>query len=144
VLIQAFTSYVRSIYLQKDKDIFKFDELPLQEFAESLGLPNTPHVKFVSGSKMKEAKNAPHPSMDSSGDEAEKNVSSGRTKHEKMFERKNQTVMTKHYEDLRSGGNTAFKIDEDEEDDGDIFTKKRKIDWDATDIPSENVPVCSL
>ena len=57
-----------------------------------------------------------------------------------MFERKNQTVLTKHYEELHSAGNTAFKVDEDK-DDGDIFSKKRKVDWDTTNIPTGQLPV---
>ena len=40
-------SYLRSIYLHKDKSIFKIDELPVDRFAESLGLPGTPNIKFL-------------------------------------------------------------------------------------------------
>jgi ATP-dependent RNA helicase DDX10/DBP4 len=40
-------SYLRSIYLQKDKSVFKLDELPFERFAESLGLPGAPKVKFL-------------------------------------------------------------------------------------------------
>jgi ATP-dependent RNA helicase DDX10/DBP4 len=131
---------VRSIYLQKDKDVFKLDDLPLEEFAEALGLPTVPHVKFIPGDKLKQAKNAPHPVIDSSDDEHKKSTAR-KTKHERMFERKNQTVLSKHYEELHSGGNTAFKVDDDNEE-GDIFAKKRKIDWDSTDIQSQQLPVC--
>jgi len=143
---KAFSSYVRSIYLQKDKDVFSVEELPLEEFADALGLPAVPHVKFVPGSKLKQLKNAPHVIEDSSDDDGgkkEKNKA-GKTKHEKMFERRNQTVLSRHYEELHSGGNTAFKIDEPTDKDDDIFTTKRKIDWDATDIPSGKLPVASL
>jgi hypothetical protein len=38
---------VRSIYLQKDKTIFKLDDLPLEAFATSLGLAGAPKIKFV-------------------------------------------------------------------------------------------------
>jgi ATP-dependent RNA helicase DDX10/DBP4 len=130
---------VRSIYLQKDKDVFKLDDLPLEEFAEALGLPAVPHVKFIPGDKLKQAKNAPRPVIDSSDDEHKKSATR-KTKHERMFERKNQTVLTKHYEDLHSGGNTAFKVNDDN-DEGDIFAKKRKIDWDSTEIQSQQLPV---
>ena len=40
-------SYLRSIYLHKDKSIFKIDGLPVDRFAESLGLPGTPNIKFL-------------------------------------------------------------------------------------------------
>ena len=50
-------SYVRSVYLQKDKSIFKLDELPVNTFAESLGLPGTPKIKFLSREQAKKQKN---------------------------------------------------------------------------------------
>lgn len=55
---QAFISYLRSIYLQKDKKTFKLDGLPIDEFAEALGLPGTPRVKFLSRELAKQKKNA--------------------------------------------------------------------------------------
>jgi ATP-dependent RNA helicase DDX10/DBP4 len=118
------------------------EDIPLEEYAESLGLPTVPHVKFIPGSKLKQAKNAPHPHHDSSGDERKK-PASAKTKQERMFERKNQTVFTKHYEELHSGGNTAFKVKEDGDDDKneDIFSKKRKVDWDTMNIPTGQLPV---
>jgi ATP-dependent RNA helicase DDX10/DBP4 len=44
---QAFVSYLRSVYLHKDKTIFKIDELPVDRYAESLGLPGAPKIKFL-------------------------------------------------------------------------------------------------
>ena len=59
-----------------------------------------------------------------------------------MFERRNQTVLTNHYQELHAGGNTAFKVD-DTNDDDEIFSHKRKIDWDTMDIASGQLPVSS-
>jgi ATP-dependent RNA helicase DDX10/DBP4 len=100
----------------------------------SLGLPTVPHVKFIPGSKLKQAKNAPRL------DDENKAEKSSKTKQERMFQRQNQTVLTKHYEELHSGGNTAFKIDENN-DEGDLFSKKRKVDWDKMDISTGELPV---
>lgn len=50
-------SYVRSVYLHKDKSIFKLDELPVDKFAESLGLPGAPKIKFLSREQAKKQKN---------------------------------------------------------------------------------------
>ena len=143
---KAFSSYVRSIYLQKDKEVFKVEDIPLDEFAEGLGLPTVPHVKFIPGDKLKQAKNAPHPAAESSDEENQKPKKSkeGKTKFDKMSERRNQTVLTRHYEELHSGGNTVFKIDDVDEDDEDIFSNKRKIDWDATDVPTGQLSVFIL
>lgn len=49
---------MRSIHLQKDKGVFKFDELPLEEFASSLGLAGAPQVKFMSKDASSSKKNA--------------------------------------------------------------------------------------
>jgi len=49
---------MRSIYLHKDKSIFKIEELPIDLFAESLGLPGTPKIKFLSKEIVKQKKNA--------------------------------------------------------------------------------------
>jgi ATP-dependent RNA helicase DDX10/DBP4 len=55
---QAFVSYVRSVHLHRDKEIFKIAELPLKEFAASLGLPGAPKVKFVNKDVASRKKNA--------------------------------------------------------------------------------------
>ncbi|KAJ1558673.1 ATPdependent RNA helicase, partial [Nowakowskiella sp. JEL0078] len=44
---KAFISYVRSIHLQSNKKVFDVQELPLEEYAESLGLPGAPQIKFI-------------------------------------------------------------------------------------------------
>jgi ATP-dependent RNA helicase DDX10/DBP4 len=49
---------LRSVYLQKDKSIFKIDELPLERYAESLGLPGAPKIKFLSKEAIRRRKNA--------------------------------------------------------------------------------------
>ncbi|KAG3036303.1 ATP-dependent RNA helicase [Phytophthora cactorum] len=48
---KAFMSYVRSVYLQPDREVFDATTLPLDAFAESLGLPGAPRMPFLS--KMK-------------------------------------------------------------------------------------------
>ncbi|KAF7969085.1 hypothetical protein HWV62_14240 [Athelia sp. TMB] len=55
---RAFVSYLRSIYLHKDKAIFKLEELPVDRFAESLGLPGAPKIKFLGKEIAKKKKNA--------------------------------------------------------------------------------------
>lgn len=44
---RAFVAYMRSVYLQRNKKIFKVTELPADEFAHSLGLAGTPKISFV-------------------------------------------------------------------------------------------------
>ena len=109
---KAFVSYVRSVHIQKDKDVFKLNELPLKEFSASLGLPGTPKIKFLKGDNAKSLKNAPRQALSSSGEEdsdreakAKKTIM--KTKYDRMFERRNQDVFADHY----------AKLIEDEKDD---------------------------
>ena len=44
---RAFTSYVKSLHLMKNKAVFNVSSLDLDKFAESLGLVNTPRVRFL-------------------------------------------------------------------------------------------------
>jgi len=44
---RAFCSYVRSVALQRNKDVFKVVDLPLDAYAESMGLAATPPVKLA-------------------------------------------------------------------------------------------------
>jgi ATP-dependent RNA helicase DDX10/DBP4 len=123
---------VRSIFLQKDKEVFNVEQLPLEDYAHALGLPTVPHVKLGN----KQHKNQPHPRLDSSSEDDPPSNSKPKTKTDKMFSRQNQTVLTKHYQDLHSQGNTAFKLPPKEDDDNDLLTTKRKIDWDTAEIPN--------
>ncbi|SCV05510.1 LANO_0H09076g1_1 [Lachancea nothofagi CBS 11611] len=123
---KAFISYVRSIYIQKDKEVFKFDELPNEEFANSLGLPGAPKIKMKgmkSVERAKELKNTSRQllSLSKANEDGEivdrsKEV---RTRIDKMFDRRNQTVLSEHYLNI-----TKAQADEDEEED--FMTMKRQ------------------
>lgn len=55
---RALVSYVRSVHLYRDKSIFKVKDLPVEKYSESLGLPGTPKIKFLSREQTKGRKNA--------------------------------------------------------------------------------------
>ena len=38
---------MRSVFLQKDKTIFKLSEMPAEEYAASMGLPGAPQIKLL-------------------------------------------------------------------------------------------------
>nr|XP_045001163.1 probable ATP-dependent RNA helicase DDX10 [Jaculus jaculus] len=44
---RCFVSYIRSVYLMKDKDVFDVSKLPIPEYALSLGLAVAPRVRFL-------------------------------------------------------------------------------------------------
>ncbi|KAL7750727.1 ATP-dependent RNA helicase dbp4 [Sorochytrium milnesiophthora] len=56
---KAFVSYVRSIHLQANKAVFDVNALPLDDFAESLGLPGSPKIKFIQKSQAKDDRRGP-------------------------------------------------------------------------------------
>ncbi|KAG6857518.1 hypothetical protein H0H87_002143 [Tephrocybe sp. NHM501043] len=162
---RAFVSYLRSVYLHKDNAIFKVGELPVQRYAESLGLPGAPKIKFLDKEIAKLRKNASRTAEaaraaavkereeegsiasgeedeSSEDDEEEGNDTSEdedgpavpantlknngvRTKYDRMFERKNQGVLSEHYSKL---------IDHDPvDDDGDDFITLKRADHGLSD-----------
>ncbi|KAF9885884.1 ATP-dependent RNA helicase dbp4 [Aspergillus nanangensis] len=139
---KAFISYVKSVYVQKDKEIFKIKDLNLEEFAGSLGLPGAPRIKFIKGDDTKERKNASRAvAYMSSGDndsdaeggekKAKKETPQVRTKYDRMFERRNQDVLAGHYSKLINDDGTLVETtkatDEADEDD-DFLSVKRRFD----------------
>ncbi|KAK7205356.1 ATP-dependent RNA helicase DBP4 [Myxozyma melibiosi] len=142
---KAFASYCKSVYIQKDKGIFKFTELPAEEFAVSLGLPGAPRIKFINSQKAKMLKNAAQAkeseselSSEEEKDEEEENGGKKgqavRTKYDRMFERQNQGVLSQHYMNMikdEAGGE-----DGDGDDDGEFMSVKR-FDHRLSDSESE-------
>ncbi|KAB2574985.1 ATP-dependent RNA helicase DBP4 [Lasiodiplodia theobromae] len=142
---KAFISYVKSIHIQKDKEIFNLQKLPLEDFAASLGLPGAPRIKFMKGDNAKELKNAPRHGLSSSededsGEEGDKKKSKKekevRTKYDRMFERKNQDVLSEHYTKLvRDENDEDDKAPNAGDSDDDFMAVKRRIavDEDISD-----------
>ena len=110
---KAFVSYVRSLHLQKDASArIDVTRLPLEKYAESLGLPGAPKIKFVKEAQ-KARKKAMHfdkakakAQADQQANEDEDEQEEGevkgkvRTKYDRMFERKNEGVLSEHYQKL--------------------------------------------
>ncbi|OGM49177.1 ATP-dependent RNA helicase dbp4 [Aspergillus bombycis] len=145
---KAFISYVKSVYVQKDKEVFKLKELKLDDFASSLGLPGAPRIKFIKGDDTKERKNASrataYMSSDDSDEDGEKKTKKDekqvRTKYDRMFERRNQDVLADHYSKLINDdgtlvdpSKTASAADDADEDD-DFLSVKRRFDAGDEDL----------
>lgn len=141
---KAFVSYARSVHLQKDKDVFKFDELDMEGYARSLGLAGAPQIRFQKGGDeaVRRRKNAPRAAMSSSGTESDdaddeaggkrrRKKDEVRTKADKMFERQNQDVLSKHYRNMigEEGG-------DGDDDDEDFFPVNRVLQGDELDEAS--------
>ncbi|WVF67961.1 ATP-dependent RNA helicase DBP4 [Kwoniella sp. CBS 6097] len=174
---RAFISYMKSVHIQKDKSIFKLTELPAEAFAESMGLPGAPQIKFadqaksvkvrggvkkvekvesdeedvardvVGSDESEDEEESDEEESDEGEDEDEKNSEgedgsegeegSGsesessttgkrqaapavRTKYDRMFERKNQSILTPHYSAL------VAHEEANDEDDEDVFKLARR------------------
>lgn len=50
---KAFITYLRSVHIQKDKEVFDVTKLSTDEFSASLGLPMTPEIRFMNQKKGK-------------------------------------------------------------------------------------------
>jgi ATP-dependent RNA helicase DDX10/DBP4 len=142
---KAFMTHVKSIYLQKDKEVFKLKEYDLEAYATSLGLPGTPRIKFLEGdSKQKKhaSRQAAIEVSDSEEEEeADKKTKPVRTKYDRMFERQNQDVLADHYKKLVRDG-SADEAPQDDfngaattagADDEDFMAVKRRIPADGGD-----------
>ncbi|PGH18418.1 ATP-dependent RNA helicase DBP4 [Helicocarpus griseus UAMH5409] len=141
---KAFISYVKSIHVQKDKEVFVVKDLPLEEYAASMGLPGAPRIKFIKGEDTKTRKNAPRQlaalssgdDTDSDGGEHKKKKEEPvvRTKYDRMFERRNQDILTEHYTKLINDDGTAVtdsavdKNKADADEDNDFLSVKRRFD----------------
>ncbi|KAJ0161196.1 ATP-dependent RNA helicase dbp-4, partial [Colletotrichum tanaceti] len=154
---KAFISYVRSVYLQKDKGVFHFDKLDLDAYAASLGLPGAPQIKLRKGEDIKKVKNAPRRGMSSDEDsdggyddddpDAPKKPAKKpeiRTKYDRMFERTNQDVLSGHYtklvangDEVTGDGNGGGGGDDGEDD---FLSVKRVLGDDDLDAESANAP----
>ncbi|KAJ3762965.1 ATP-dependent RNA helicase dbp-4 [Lentinula raphanica] len=177
-ILQAFVSYFRSVYLHKDKSIFKIAELPANEFADALGLPGVPKIKFLTKEVAKQKKNADrrvdtakqqalrerreesddegetddggvHSSSDEENESdvekepaaAEEVVSKSRknggirTKYDRMFERKNQDILSHHYSKL---------IEQDVASNEDDFITLKRADHDLDDTSLKEVALENL
>jgi len=44
---RAIVSYIRSVFLCKDKTVFKVNEINLDQLAQSFGLLNAPEIEFL-------------------------------------------------------------------------------------------------
>ncbi|KAF2131416.1 DEAD-domain-containing protein [Dothidotthia symphoricarpi CBS 119687] len=143
---KAFMTHVKSIYLQKDKEVFKLKEYDLEAYAASLGLPGTPRIKFMKGDDTKQRKQASRQTIEVSDasetdDESTKQTKTVRTKYDRMFERQNQDVLADHYKKLvRDGSEEGVSASANDftgdgaaaaGDDDDFMAIKRRIPADS-------------
>ncbi|KAF6066400.1 DEAD/DEAH box helicase family protein [Candida albicans] len=117
----------KSIRPQLQSLCFKDPELPAESYAASLGLPGAPKIKIKGGESNKEKKNASRKLIALAKTDADGEVQTGnekvRTKYDRMFERKNQTILSDHY--LNMTGNKVNSDGESEDEDFMTLSQER-------------------
>lgn len=97
---KTFISYLKSVYMQNDKDIFKIDELDTQKYAESLGLLSALKIKFID-TLQKQKKNQSKVLLNlKKSDEDEKDKSS--IKSDTLSDKSNKKSTTNYLSDLKT------------------------------------------
>lgn len=113
---KAFKSYVRSVHLMPNKDIFKVEDLPLNAFAASLGLAATPNIRFL------------HNIKDRTELRSKKNV------NRKLQKLKEQIKAEKLAKKIEKMGGKRPREEEPAEKDGedDLLVVKKKHTWNES------------
>ncbi|CAK4030384.1 ATP-dependent RNA helicase DBP4 [Lecanosticta acicola] len=149
---KAFASYVRSLHVQKDKEVFKLEKYSLEEFAASLGLPGAPRIKFLKADaeEVKRKKNASRQARVSDAqneeDEGEQDErvtkkTEVRTKYDRMFERKNQDILADHYAKMVKNDDVDInRLDGEQQSDDDMMVVKQRIPADEGEHQYDGVP----
>lgn len=137
---KAFMSYVRSVYLQPNREVFDASALPLDEFALSYGLPGAPRMPFLS--KLKEDQ------QEAMRDElrGKKNVNRKlQMLKDKIKAEKERKRLDKQMAALKedSSKKTKKQVDEpvaeSESDDEDaLMVVKRRHDWDKDEKDNDD------
>ncbi|XP_026817037.1 probable ATP-dependent RNA helicase DDX10 [Rhopalosiphum maidis] len=118
---RAFVSYIKSVFLMKDKSVFDVSALDTDSFASSLGLAIPPRVRFLQ--KWKKAKEAKKKEKDTLAQTVVENL------NEKLNKSSDSEISDDEPEPYQSSVKDSYNFhnddDSDEENDN-LFTVKRK------------------
>lgn len=128
---KSIVSYARSVFLQSNKKIFDVNQLPLDAFAQSLGLPNPPRIRFLKKAEKRYGKQDDS-QIDVIGLSSRLEENSGSSDEETKDEESN---------DARDLGNSAKMINVSAPQDDLLVLKKRHIDFDpGPPLKEEEIP----
>ncbi|MBN3289734.1 DDX10 helicase, partial [Polypterus senegalus] len=164
----CFVSYLRSVYLMKNKEVFDVFKLPLPEYAQSLGLAVAPRVRFIQRAKQqndlssvkdKVTSEARTEDTESSTEEELENFKAVLRQQPLSVESKSEDEEVKEESQAKNEGECSWELkdtqtaglniigeeeEEDEEDDLkdlDLLTVKRK---DVFGVETAVEKVCSV
>ena len=124
---KALLSYLKSIYLQSDKDVFDLHRLDVHAMALSMGLPSAPKLSIALNQGGVKEKNRPYALKELEEGRKKKGKKAkedqrGMTEMDRLLNRKNQGVLSEAR--LRMVGGKEGTGEESEEDE--VLTIKRK------------------
>jgi len=124
---KSIVSYARSVFLQSNKKIFDVNKLPLDEYAQSLGLPNPPRIRFLKKAEKKYGK------VDDTSQIDVSKISGARQSDGSSDEESGD----KEIEDRRDLGPTSDDEEDTAEQDDLLVLKKRHVDFEPGPLPNE-------
>ncbi|KAL9969468.1 hypothetical protein ACROYT_G021688 [Oculina patagonica] len=125
---KSIVSYARSVFLQSNKKIFDVNKLPLDEFAQSLGLPNPPRIRFLKKAEKKYGKQ---------DDASQIDVVSAITRTQESSGSSDEESGDNESNDERDLGGTSKVEDDTAEQDDLLVLKKRHVNFDPGPPPTE-------
>jgi ATP-dependent RNA helicase DDX10/DBP4 len=136
---KAYKSYIRSVFLMPNKEIFQVDKLPLDEFATSLGLAVKPSLRFLKALKSKDRDEI----------RSAKNVNyklhklKQQIKAEKL--KKKLEKLGKSPEDIMNDNEAKKrKRDDDDDDNGNVLIVKKRHNWKDDDDDESALPIVDI
>ena len=122
---RALVSYLRSVFLQPNKNVFDVTKLPIEEFAFSMGLSAAPKLRFLkAGGKIKTPK--PQQKIYDNTETIEK-------KKDESDALKTSTGDREDAKDPRNNSLENFESKHSDDDSDEFLTVKRKIPTDGSE-----------
>jgi ATP-dependent RNA helicase DDX10/DBP4 len=123
---KAFITYMRSVFLQKDKEVFKVDEIDAVKLSQSMGLPGAPKIKMIQDAKTKQLKNMNREMKKLLHLDESKSDDQPKDKVTKLLNRKNRNLYDSSRENLRDD-----EADDSESDDELLKPSSKKLASDS-------------
>ncbi|XP_073227769.1 probable ATP-dependent RNA helicase DDX10 [Porites lutea] len=127
---KSIVSYARSVFLQSNKKIFDVNKLPLDEYAQSLGLPNPPRIRFLKKAEKRYGKinhTSPSDSTKTNASQLFDNNSDDETGDEKSGDER----------DLGNTSEEEGKETDNSEQDELLVLKKRHVNFDPGPLANQ-------
>lgn len=155
---RAFISYIKSVFVMKNKNIFKVKELDLDAFSKSLGLVSLPRIRFIDrlrymrakpettkqlseGEEASEEEDSSNEDSDPSNEDSdssnEDSDSSNEVSDSSSKNIPSQVENHSKYESKSDAVDFNLTSDSEEEDLLKIVRVNHEIDQDASSIPEE-------